>query len=61
MFMVKCGNSTIQHIFKNRYFYFVKNRLIYEKSGGFMYLGLAVALATWYNCTGSAKMSGKIY
>ena len=37
-----CGNSTIQHIFKNCYFFF-------EKSGGNTYLGLAAALAAWYN------------
>ena len=38
---VKCGNSTIQHKYKNCYFF--------EKSSGIMYLALAVAPATWYN------------
>ena len=39
--IVRCGNLTIHHKFKNCYFF--------EKSCGFRYLGLAVALATWYN------------
>ena len=40
--IVLCGNLTIQHIYKNCYFF-------YEKSNDFTYLGLAVAPATWYN------------
>ena len=36
-----CGNSTIQHKYKNCYFF--------GKSDGNAYLALAVALATWYN------------
>ena len=36
-----CGNSTIQHKYKNCYFF--------RKSSGIMYLALAVAPATWYN------------
>lgn len=39
---VKCGNSTIQHKYKNCFFFF-------RKSSGIMYLALAVAPATWYN------------
>ena len=35
------GNLTIQHKYKNCYFF--------RKSSGIMYLALAVALATWYN------------
>ena len=44
-----CGNSTIQHIFKNCYFF-------YKKVVVFTYLGLAVAPATWYN--GKIKNKG---
>ena len=36
-----CGNSTIQHKYKNCYFF--------RKSSGIMYLALAVAPATCYN------------
>ena len=35
------GNLTIQHKYKNCYFF--------RKSSGIMYLALAVAPATWYN------------
>ena len=35
-------------IYKNCYFNFKKNE-IFEKSSDFMHVGLAVALATWYN------------
>ena len=38
---VECGNLTIQHKYKNCYFF--------RKSSGIMYLALAVAPATWYN------------
>ena len=58
MWDVSCGNLTIQHIFKNCYFFW--------KSGGFTYLGLAAALAAWYNtheskdnCRGAEKWQKK--
>jgi len=42
-----CGDSTIKHKHKKRYCFFGKTR----KGRGIMYLGLAAALAAWYNRT----------
>ena len=47
-----CGNSTIQHKYKNCYFF--------RKSSGIMYLALAVAPATWYNINIDIKEEGEI-
>lgn len=51
-----CGNSTIQHKYKNCYFF--------RKSSGIMYLALAVAPATWYNkniADVRSEVKGKIH